>query len=435
MGVPQYKESSMKDYKETAYKLLKDWRGSNYIFGLDCLDKVGTLTASCGKKAMVVANHSSMPYVNQVIIPSLRAAGVEIASDTVCPGARPNAPLEDVYRITDFAKKYKIDSIVAVGGGSTIDCCKAVATLYSLNTDTIDKYYGAGKVSEALSEAQVQMLPIIAVQTSASSGAHLTKYANVTDMSAAQKKLIVDPAVVPARALFDYKVTTTMPKDVTIDGALDAISHCFEVFCGASDQTFDKTKEIAECALHLVLSNTKLAIDQPDDLSAREALGLATDLGGYAIMVGGTSGGHLTSFSLVDVTGHGTACGIMNPYYAIFYSPAIQKQLKIVAQILADHGLLPTSSTTMQGHALAESVAAAMLAFNKSIGAPTKLTDIPAFNPQIHISKALTAAKDPTLKTKLQNMPISLSPADVDTYMSPILHAAAFGDFSLIKQM
>ena len=76
------------------------------------------------------------------------------------------------------------------------------------------------------------------METSASSGAHLTKYSNITDPVVGQKKLIVDMAVVPAFSLFDYEVTCSMPVKVTIDGALDAIAHTFEVFCGAKGDAY-----------------------------------------------------------------------------------------------------------------------------------------------------------------------------------------------------
>ncbi|MBR2282088.1 MAG: iron-containing alcohol dehydrogenase [Spirochaetales bacterium] len=425
----------MKDYRDEAYRLLNEWRGDSYAMGIGCLDKIGEMAASYGNRAMVVANRSSMSNVEKVVLPSLGAAGVELAGGAVCPGARPNAPKEDVYRIAEFARACRPDCIVAMGGGSTIDCCNAVSVLVSLGETEIDGYFGTGKVSKAVEEKGVGLLPVIAVQTSSSSGAHLTKYSNITDLSVGQKKLIVDPAIVPAKALFDYGVTCSMPKGVTIDGALDAVSHTFEVFCGAKGDAFDKVRDIIECALNLVIENARTAIDEPGNAAAREALGLAADLGGYAIMVGGTSGGHLTSFSLVDVVGHGTACGIMNPYYAVFYSKAIQRQLKVVGSIYARHGFLDGDLDGLEGRALAEAVAGAMISFAKSIGAPTKLSDLPAFSEKVHITRALSAAKDPDLKMKLQNMPVSMTADDVDEYMGPILTAAARGDLSLIKEM
>jgi alcohol dehydrogenase len=275
---------------------------------------------------------------------------------------------------------------------------------------------------------------VLAVETSSSSGAHLTKYANITDPVVGQKKLIVDLAIVPEVSLFDYATTVSMPISVTIDGALDAIAHTFEVFCGAKGDSYAKAAEIAETAMDLVASYAKVLVDDPKNLEAREAIGLATDLGGYAIMVGGTSGAHLTSFSLVDIVSHGTACGIMNPYYAVFYAKAIQPQLRLVGSIFAKHGYITKKLDALSGRDLALAVAEGMIEFGKSINAPTKLSDLKGFT-EAHITRAVQAAKDPQLEMKLRNMPVPMTAADVDGYMEPILRAAATGDMTIIKEM
>jgi alcohol dehydrogenase len=75
-----------------------------------------------------------------------------------------------------------------------------------------------------------------------------------------------------------------------------------------------------------------------------------------------------------------------------------------------------------------------MIAFSKSIKAPTKLNDLKGFS-EAHIQRALNAAKDPQLEMKLKNMPVPMSSSDVDTYMEPLLRSAASGDLSLIKAM
>lgn len=426
------------DYIARSYELLKEWKKDAYTFGVGCLDKVGGIAAGYGKKALLVSNTTYMKAVADEVAASLAAAGVELVGGKIAPDAKPNAPREDVYRLTTYVLQYKPDCIVAVGGGSTIDACKAASMLAALGgvvSPEVDEYFGTGKVTEYIKETGKRLTPVVAVETSASSGAHLTKYSNITDPVAGQKKLIVDPAIIPEHSVFDYKVTCSMPLSVTIDGALDAIAHTFEVFCGAKGDAYDKAKEIAECAIGLVTTYAKDIIKNPGDIKAREAIGLATDLGGYAIMVGGTSGPHLTSFSLVDIVGHGTACGLMNPYYMVFYSKAIQNQLKVVGKIFKDHGYIEEDISKLEGRALALAVASGMIAFEKSIGAPTTLSDIKGFKKEVHVPRALKAAKDPDLKMKLQNMPVAMTADDVDEFMAPILEAAVSGDLGLIKEM
>ena len=431
-------DNDVHSYMEQAYGLLRKWKGKNYLMGTSHLDKAADLAKRFGRNALVVANTAHMAEIVDKVLLGLKTRGIKVAGDEVCPGARPNAPKDDVYRIASCIIRNKPDCIVAIGGGSTIDACKAATALASLDgaaSSDIDSYFGTGKVSEALEKTGRKMIPLVAVQTSASSGSHLTKYANVTDPEIGQKKLIVDPAIVPSCALFDYSTTCSMPAKVTIDGALDALSHTFEVFCGAKEETFDLAREIAECAFSLVLSYAKTVIEKPDDLIARDAIGLATDLGGYAIMIGGTSGGHLTSFSMVDVAGHGTACGIMNPYYAVFYEKAIQRQLRIIGRLFAEHGYFEGNVEELTGKPLAEAVARAWMNFSRSIGAPVKLSDLDGFSEEVHISRAVKAAKDPDLKMKLQNMPVSMTSEDVEPFMKPLLLAATRGDLSLIVEM
>jgi alcohol dehydrogenase class IV len=221
---------------------------------------------------------------------------------------------------------------------------------------------------------------------------------------------------------------------VTVDGALDAIAHCFEVYAGLAADKRALAAEIARHAIGLAVSYAPRLVAEPGDLEAREAIGLATDLGGYAIMVGGTNGAHLTSFSLVDVASHGTACGIMNPYYAVFFAPAIEEQLRLVGGIFRDGGFLPTGLDGLSGRELGLAVARGMVAFSRAIGAPTTLSELSGFT-EGHIAKALAAAKNPQLEMKLRNMPVPLAASAVDEYMGPILRAAATGDFSLIRNL
>lgn len=422
--------------KQKAEELLRKFKGDNYLFGLDKLGQVGEIASEYGKKALLISDTTYLKPVADAVIKSLKNNRVLLAGDRVVPDAKPNNPREDVYRVESYILHYQPDCIIAIGGGSTIDCGKAANVLATLGSYSpeIEDYFGTGLVTKALQESNKKLLPYIAIQTSASSGAHLTKYSNVTDPVVGQKKLIVDDAIIPQRPVFDYSVTASMPKSLTIDGALDGIAHNLEVFYGAGEDKFELTSKITSTALELIFQNTKKAIENPDDLEAREALGLATDLGGYAIMVGGTNGAHLTSFSLVDITSHGRACGIMNPYYTVFFAPAIGKQLQVIGEVLQRNNLISEDISKLSGRELGVAVAEGLVNFNKSIGAPYKLTDIPEFSDK-HVKRALEAAKNPQLDMKLKNMPIPLNADLIDEYMAPILEAAKTGDFSVIKNL
>ncbi len=416
-----------------AENLIRQFKNGAYVFGPGVLDQVGGVTADLGKRAALV--YTVFPgndTLIQRIASSLAAAGVQLLGKV--EGAGPNCPREDLFRITDEIKKLDPDVIVVLGGGSTLDAVKSAEVLRTLG-GTIDEYFGTGMVTAKLKATGKKLTPVIAIQTAASSGAHLTKYSNITDVHTGQKKLVVDEAIVPTRSLFDYELTTSMPADFTADGALDGVAHCLEVLLGAVGKPYyPQMMEIARQGITLVVKYVERAVKNPNDIEARTALGLATDLGGYAIMLGGTNGAHLTSFSLVDILSHGRACAIMNPYYTVFFAPAVEEPLRMVGHIFKDAGLTRADIDSLHGRELGVAVALAMIALSQRIGFPATLSEVKGFTDG-HIQRALAAAKDPQLKMKLENMPVPLTAEMVDEYMGPILQAAKTGDLSVIKNV
>ncbi len=424
----------MSELETRANQLLKEFKGNAYAFGNDVLDSApGELSAQIGKKALFVAPVRKWfdPYRKRILA-SLADSGIDVIG--TAGSAAPNAPFVDVYRIHSHIVHRKPDVIVAAGGGSAIDAVKASAVIASLGDiePEVDPFFGVGGVSKVCAQEGRSIVPVVAVMMAASSGAHLTKYSNITDPVAGQKKLIVDEAIVPTRAVFDYSVTASQPEALTLDGGLDGIAHCLEVYFGTPKEALDKTREIAEVGIDLIIDGLTRIKREPSDITARTLLGLGTDLGGYAIMVGGTSGAHLSSFSLVDVLSHGRACALMNPYYTVFFAPAIEKQLRVIGNIYKKHGYLDAPIDKLKGRDLGLAVAGGMLELSAFLGFPVRLNQVPGITGK-HIERCLTAAKNPQLDMKLRNMPVPLHAGLVDQYMAPILEAAWDGDFSKIR--
>lgn len=414
-----------------AEELLKEFKGEDYAFGEGALQKTGSYAVKLGDKIVLISGKQARKSgVLDKVIDSIEREGLRVTD--VFDGARPNAPREDVYRLAYQLSRSIWDGVVSIGGGSCIDAAKAALTLAAYG-GLVDDYFGTGKVSEKSGGKQ---LPLIAVQTASSSAAHLTKYSNVTDMVTHQKKLIVDESIVPKASVFQYDVTKTMPPSLTKDGGLDGIAHCWEVWTGSTGKEYyDKLSEIACLGIKLIVENLPTAVKDGSDLHARYTLGLGTDLGGYSIMVGGTNAGHLGSFSLIDILSHGRACAIINPYYTLLFSTTIQDQIKKVAEIYSEAGVITENIGALDGRELAKAVTRGMIKFSRSIGFPTTLREAGAT--MEHIERMLKAAKDPQLKMKLQNMPVPMNVAagDIDKLMKPTLKAAYTGDLNLIPDL
>jgi alcohol dehydrogenase class IV len=387
-------EKKMTDF-EKARTLLHEFKGNSYLFGTDVLPKVGQAVAAAGKNAALVRDSFSGcdDYVG-IIRDSLAESAVFLVAEI--KGARPNCPREDLFRIADSLRETEADVVISFGGGSTIDAVKAAEVLRTLDGD-IDAYFGTGLVSEALKNKNKSLTTHVAIQ--------------------------------------DYKVTYSTPPDLTADGALDGISHSLEVLYGAVGKpNYEKVEEVASACIQLAVNYLPPAIDNPNDKEAREALCLATDLGGYSIMIGGTNGGHLTSFSLVDILPHGRACAIMNPYYTVFFAPAIERPLRVIGKIYQQAALIEANIESLKGRDLGVAVAEGMFELARRIRYPTRLGEVDGFSRQ-HIERALSAAKNPQLKMKLQNMPVPLTVEMIDDYMGPILEAARDGNLALIKNV
>jgi alcohol dehydrogenase len=431
---------------ESARQLLTEWKGDSYAFGFDVLERTADYAGRYGKRALLIVASLGKTWADEIFKPvagSLRNKGIEFE---VVLGARPNAPREDVYRLALHVARMRPEVIIAIGGGSTIDAAKAADVLATFSpvavqailqvtesvAGTIDPYFGVGNVSKVKNQAGKNLIPLVAVQTAASSAAHLTKYSNITDVVTGQKKVIVDEAVVPPGAVFDYGVTFGTPMDLALDGGLDGVSHAWEVFMGASGATYEKIKGVASTCLRLIVHGLPRVKRDARDREARLCLGLGTDLGGYSIMIGGTSGPHLGSFSLVDVLSHGRACAVLDPYYTVLFGPSIQDQLRVFADILQEAGFIKAKIEGKKGRTLAILVARGLIQFSKSIGFPTTLAE--AGVPKAHLKKMIQAAKDPQLKSKLQNMPTPMEAerGDVDRLMKPTLEAAFTGNLDLI---
>ncbi|MHC6203808.1 iron-containing alcohol dehydrogenase [Breznakiellaceae bacterium SP9] len=417
-----------------AQQLLKNWKADKYVFGRGVLPRLGKLTAKFGKKPLAVCNEMHQKPITE----ALEQVGITLAASALIPGARPNAPCDDVFRIAATIRQRKPAVLIAIGGASTIDACKAAKLLAALEQDSSFQDADTELIAAAVAEQKgtnKKLIPLIAVQTAAGSGSHLTKYAAILGPGSDQIKLFADNALVPNAALFDYDVSVDMPLSETIDGALDTLAHCFETFAGSSEAKYSLAAAIAECAVELIVQYTPALIKDPSDMNAREALGLASDLGGYATMAGSTNAAHLNSRSLAALAGHGTVCGILNPSYAVFFAPAIPRQLKTIGSIFRRYGYIKKTQAEFEaltGSDLGLAVASGLVAFNKAIGAPATLGELPLWNDQ-YIEKILNAAKDPTQHRELKHMPIPLSVSDVDLYMGPIIKAAVSGDFSRIK--
>ncbi len=422
----------MQDIAAQAETILRDWKGNEFIFGLDVLKTLPSYLENVGRTYFLIHGKNVEEVGEKYRLDKfLELAGfVKLGESS---GAAPNSPVEDVLRVTNDLNNLseKPDMVISFGGGSLIDAAKASIVLASLGGECED-YFGVNKVTELLNGRS--LIPHVAIITCSASAAHLTKYSNITNFETMQKKLIIDDAVVPTVSAFDYSLTDTMGHEFSIVGALDAFGHLTEVYMGISEDSphFVAVENATLIGVDLILQALQKVLDHPGNLTARHEIGLASDLGGFAIMHGSTNGPHLNSFSLVDLMDHGKAVGLLNPYYAYFFANSIPTKLRRLLDVFVKNGWLEHGVDLNDINHIGQIYFDTITKWMKSINFPITLGEIDGFARE-HYERMIDAAKNPQLSSKLQAMPVPLTSDDVDCYIGGILEAATFGDLSKIK--
>jgi alcohol dehydrogenase class IV len=164
------------------------------------------------------------------------------------------------------------DSLVAIGGGSSIDTAKGMSVLFR-NGGALRDY----KVPAEIPEAGP---PVIAIPTTAGTGSEVTRFTVVTDTATDEKMLIAGLACCPSAAIVDYELTLTMPLRLTADTGIDSLTHAIEAYVSRRASPF--TDGLAKNAMGLIARNIRAACAEPDNRAAREAMMLGATTAGMA---------------------------------------------------------------------------------------------------------------------------------------------------------
>lgn len=414
--------------------LLKEWKGDHYISGCNAFDKIQHLLGNAESIHIVAGKNVRKCGLLDKLISVINYCNKKVTA--VSEGAGPNSPDRDVIRIAADIKKSKPDLVISFGGGSVMDAVKGAIVIASLG-GTLEEYYGTGLVTQKQNNIHKKLIPHVAIMTASASAAHLTKYANVTIIQTMQKKLIIDDAIIPDGAVYDYHYSETMSADFTNTGAFDGLGHLSEVYYGYPENGthFQLVNKVAAVGIPLICRGLIKLLQNKSDLSARIDLGLGTDLGGYAIMLGSTNGPHLNSFSLVDLMDHGKAVALLQPYYGCYFARAIPDRIRSLCKIYESLGLTDINQSTdnVDNAHIGSFYASTLINLMKLVSFPSCLNDFAGFSSK-YIEKMLSAAKNPQLESKLKAMPVVFTIEHIDSEMRKILQAAMHGDLYLLKQ-
>jgi phosphonate metabolism-associated iron-containing alcohol dehydrogenase len=273
------------------------------IVGAGCSQQLG---ANLARGSVLLLTTAGM--IRRNVTSRLIASSGPLVSWTIrC--VDPNPEMNQIDQLADNLRGHRWDMIVALGGGSVIDCAKILSLMLpdASHWKLID-----GLLNGNLFSSIVQ-LPLICLPTTAGTGAEVTPFATVWDSSNKQKRSLSGENLYPRLALLDPELTLTLGPDNTLFGALDAISHALET-CWNRHATVD-SGALALKALKKIEMHLTMVLSNPSSLLARAEMQEASLLAGLAMKKNRTALAHAISYPLTAHFGvpHGLACSFTLP--------------------------------------------------------------------------------------------------------------------------
>ena len=279
------------------------------VFGPGKLDDLGALAGELGaRRALVVSDPGIVKAGHSPRgLDSLRRAGI----DTVLfDGVEENPTTDNIDSGVALAKRHEPELIVGLGGGSSMDCAKGINFLYT-NGGRIRDYWGVGKATR-------EMLPMIAVPTTAGTGSETQSFALISDAKTHVKMACGDKKASFRVALLDPELTISQPARVTALTGIDALAHALETY--VTKVRNPVSLAFSREAWLLLGENFGRVLREPTNLDARSGMQLGACFAGLAIensMLGAT---HALANPLTTRYGivHGHAIGLMLPHVIRF---------------------------------------------------------------------------------------------------------------------
>ena len=237
---------------------------------------------------------------------------------------RPNPTVVNVEQALSLYRRYRCQALIAIGGGSSMDCAKAVGARLARPGTPLGKLKGTLRILCPLPT-------LIAIPTTAGTGSETTLAAVITDTQAQHKYVMNDFVLIPKYAVLDARLTLSLPPHLTATTGMDALTHAVEAYIGRS--TTRQTRQEALEATRLVFANVERAYRNGKDYEARSNMLTAAYRAGIAFSRSYVGYVHAVAHSLGGQYNipHGLANAVLLPYVLESYGSCIHRKLHDLA--------------------------------------------------------------------------------------------------------
>lgn len=276
---------------------------------------------------------------------------------------QPNPTVHNVEETLKIYLQNNCDSLIAIGGGSSMDCAKALGARLVYPKRSLGQLKGILRVMRTLP-------PLIAIPTTAGTGSEVTLAAIITDSEKHHKYALMSFPLIPRYAVLDAALTYSLPPHLTATTGIDALTHATEAYIGRS--TTKETRRLALEAAKLIFENIENAYNDGHNRIARENMLFAAYKAGIAFSKSYVGYIHAVAHSLGGTYGtpHGLANAVIIPYVLEAYGKSAYKKLHEI-------GIAVGVSDKNDSHEIgAKKFIKAVRDLNKRIGIPDKLAGI-----------------------------------------------------------
>ncbi|MBR3751996.1 MAG: iron-containing alcohol dehydrogenase [Ruminiclostridium sp.] len=349
---------------------MNDFRFYNPVrihFGKDAMAQLPEELAGVGKKILLVYGGGSIKAsgLYDRVLAALAEAGKDVVE---LAGVMPNPRTEKVYEGIDLCKAHGIDFILAVGGGSVIDCAKAIAVGARTDRDFWQAFFVNWEEAE-------DAIPLGTILTIPATGSEMDRSSVITNWATGEKNGYDSDLTYPVFSILDPTLTYTLPKHQMVNGIVDTLSHIWELYFSEPD-TESVTDALAEALMRSVISATRTALQDPTDYVARANIMWASTFA----LCGMLNNGKRTDWashniehplSAVFDVAHGAGLAVVHPnYMKYFCSHAPERYARYAVQVW---GVDPAGKTTLE---VAQEGIQRTRDFFDEMGAPATLTDL-----------------------------------------------------------
>ena len=346
----------------SAFMYLAPLRDSKVISGAGSIYQIPQLVKEEGiKKVLVVTTPGFIRRGSlERFFESLKAAGVEYA---VFSEVQPDPTTECIEDAVLRYRNENCQAIVAIGGGSVIDCSKALGARIARPKKSIPQMAGLLKVLKKIPN-------IYAVPTTAGTGSEATAGAVITNASDHYKFTVLDLCLVPKYAILDPELTCGLPASITSVTGMDALTHAVEAYTNRFCSP--KAKKYALDAVKLIYENLLIAYEDGANIKARENMLLASYYAGVAINSNFIGYIHAIAHGIGGLYGvtHGMANSIIMPYVLEAFGSASHKKLTDLAMLV---GCAETNASDSEN---AKAFIASIRELNAKMSIPNKVAEL-----------------------------------------------------------